>query len=537
MIVKNYVYRGLYRDSVQLMRISEEAKGIKGVLDAAIIMGTELNKRLLRERGLLTVEGEGAGENDLVVALKIAEGYDPDRIRDEIEKLLRGGGARGEYYYSVESAIEAIGGADLALISIPGEYVKDIALPLIEKGIHLHIFSDHVPIEDEVVIKKKAIENNVLVMGPEAGTSIISGVGIGFANAVERGGVGIIAAAGTGLQELSVLLSNGGLGVSHGIGVGGRDLKSGVGGLSTLFSIDLLERDESTDVIAIVSKPPSRDVAEKIISYIRSRASKKYVICFMGSDMHGWIVENRIIGVSTLHSAALATAHFYGEKQYTSMDKYLLPDIEEFINVIGREVRNRGGRRGFVRGLYTGGTLAYEAQYLLGKIIGPVYSNTPLHPGYGLDDPWVSYKHTVVDLGSEEFTKGRPHPMIDPSIRVERIVREARDRDVGVILMDFVLGYGSHPNPVEAHLEAIDEAFKIAERDGRYLTIIAHVAGTPKDPQNMEREIELLRNRGVYVFNSNALASIAAGFIAIGETGHDRIRSFIDKHLYPGVKP
>ncbi len=530
------MYRGLYRDSVQLMRLSEEARRIEGVVDAAIVMGTDLNKRLLGERGLLTVDGEAAGEGDLIIAVKVADGVDVEVVRERIEELLRGGGVGEGYYYSVESAIEGLGGADLALISIPGEYVRELALDLIEKGIHLHIFSDHVPLEDEVIIKRKALEKGVLVMGPEAGTSIISGVGLGFANAVERGGVGIVAAAGTGLQELSVLLSNAGLGISHGIGVGGRDLRVEVGGLSTLFSIDLLERDESTDVIAIVSKPPSHEIADKVLSYIRTSTLKKYVVCFMGSGLRGWIVRDRVLGSSTLHSAAMAVAYFYGDDVYRRVGEYLIPDLDRVLDIIKGEVRLKGGRKGFVRGLYTGGTLAYEAQYLLREILGPIYSNAPLDPRYRLDDPWVSRDHSIIDLGGEEFTKGRPHPMIDPSIRVDRVIQEARDSGVSVLLLDFVLGYGSHPSPVEAHIDAIEEAFKVAREDGRHLTIIAHVIGTPNDPQNMEHEIRLLEEHGVHVFRSNALASIVAGFIAAGITDRSIFREFINKHLYPGVE-
>ncbi len=528
--IKNYVFKGLYRDSVQLLRVSSEAKKINGVIDAAVVMGTDLNKKILREQGLLTGKAGSAGPDDLIVALRLEEGVDPEMVLEEIMELLQGGGG-GEYYYSIESAAKALGGADLALISVPGEHVRELAMELIDKGIHLHIFSDHVPLDDEVMIKRKAVDEGILVMGPEAGTSIISGVGLGFANRVLRGDVGVIAAAGTGLQEYSILLSNNGIGISHGIGVGGRDLWAEVGGLSTLFSINLLERDESTRIITIISKPPSERVAEKILKHLESRTRKKYVVCFMGSGLRGWIIKDRVIGASTLHAAASATAYHYGSEAYNQLTANLNPSINDLVRV----AEEAGPGAGYVRGLYTGGTLAYEAQYILLDILGEIYSNAPLPGANKLGDPWRSTGNTIIDLGGEEFTRGRPHPMIDPTIRAQRIIDEARDPSVRVILLDFVLGYGSHPDPVGAHLEAIDKAYRIAGKEDRSLTIIAHVAGTPMDPQGLEEQEEKLRDHGVLVFKSNAVAAIAAGLIVSHRTDSKYIKSLIDKYLDPGV--
>ncbi len=531
--VVNKVYRGLYRDSVQLLRIGEELKKVSGVVDAAAVMATELNKRLLEEQDLLTDEGRAAGDNDLVIAVKASTRDALEEALARAEELLKGGYEGGEYFYTIESALEALGGADIALISIPGEYVRDLALELIDKGIHLHIFSDHVPLEDEIEIKKRALEKGILVMGPEAGTSIISGVGLGFANAVERGPVGIVSASGTGLQELSVLLSNAGIGISHGIGVGGRELSDPVGGLSTFFSIKLLEKDESTSVIAIVSKPPSKRVVDKLIEYIRS-GGKKYVACFMGAGLRGWIKEDKALGASTLHMAALASAYLIGEDAYQRARAMLNIDLKEIARVIEKEASARE-KEAYIRGLFTGGTLAYEAQYILYDIVGEVHSNTPLNLMYKLPDPWRSIGHTIVDLGAEEFTHGRPHPMIDPSIRVKRIVEEASNRDVGVILLDFVLGYGSHERIIEEHIDAIKRAREVAEENGRHLTIIAHVVGTPRDPQDYSRGVELLKQSNVLVYPSNALASIVAGLIAKGVVDEEEISSILDKYLEPGV--
>ncbi len=532
-VVKNIVYKGMYRDSVQLMLISEEAKRIEGVVDAAVVMGTELNKRLLRDQGLLTSEGEGASENDLVITLKIRDDVDIEGVVKKVRELIEKPVMAEKLFYSIESALEGLGGADLALVSIPGGYVREVVEELIDRGVNVHIFSDHVPLEDEVYLKKKAIENKVLVMGPEAGTSIISGVGLGFANAVERGFVGIIAAAGTGLQEVSVLLSNTGLGVSHGIGVGGRDLWGEVGGLSTLYSIDLLERDENTSIIALVSKPPSESVSRKVLDYIVGKTKKKYVVCYIGSSLKEWILENRVIATNTLASTVLGVAKLVNEETYNSVLEKLVPSSGYIAGIVEKEISRNNGKRGYIRGLYTGGTLAYEAQYILYDLVGPVYSNAPLDKRYRLPDPWVSREHTIVDLGAEEFTKGRPHPMIDPSIRVKRVVEEARDEKVTVLLLDFILGYGSHRDPVGSLIDSLLEARDIARENGRWLTIIAHLLGTPNDPQGLTEQRRLLEKHDIIAVDTNVLAVLLAGFIANGITDTRLIDSYIEKYMLP----
>ncbi len=530
-IVKNIVLKNMYRDSVQLLRISEEAKKLEGVVDAAIVMGTVLNKKLLEDQGLLTSEGAGASESDLVIALKVREGVDVGEVVRRVRELVEKPVVVEKFFYSIESALDSLGEADLALISIPGEYVREVADKLLDRGVNLHIFSDHVPLEDEVYLKKKGVEKGVLVMGPEAGTSIINGVGLGFANVVKRGFVGLVAAAGTGLQEVSSLLSNVGLGVSHGIGVGGRDLWEDVGGLSTLFSIKLLEEDSGTEIVSIISKPPSESVSRKIIDYVVSETRKKYVICFIGSSLKKWVVRDRVLVTNTLASTVIGVSKLVSEEAYRSVLNKLVPSIDSIVEVVDKELSRKNGSRGFIRGLYTGGTLAYEAQLILQDLVGPVYSNTPLNPRYKLENPWVSEENTIVDLGSEEFTKGRPHPMIDPSIRVKRIVEEAGDPGVSVLLLDFVLGYGSHPDLVGAHLDALVKARENARENGRWLSIIAHVVGTPDDPQDLERQTRLLRDHGVIVADTNVLAVLLAGFIANGVVDPSVIDDYLRKYM------
>ncbi len=534
-LVKNFVKKNFYRDSVQLLHLSEEAKKIPGVLDAAIVMGTDLNKELLEKQGLLTDEGRTATDNDMIIALKVEEGANIDEILEKVENLLTAPAetTAEAYYYSLDSALEALKDANIAVVSIPGQYARDVVLKLLERNIHVHLFSDHVPLEHEIELKKIAYEKGLLLMGPEAGTAIINGVALGFANVVNRGPIGVVAAAGTGLQEFTVLVSQAGSGITHGIGVGGRDVKTPVGGLMTLLSIKAFEADPDTKVIAIVSKPPSPDVQDKIINYIAENTKKKYVTCFIGGKTFEIPekLKGRLVQTKTLHAAALEAVKLVDEKLYEEAKKKLFLPKEEIIRIAETEISKHGEKQKYIRGLFTGGTLTYETQVIFKELIGDVYSNTPLNPEYQLPDIHKSIKHTVIDLGEEEFTAGRAHPMIDPTIRLLRLVDEAKDPEVAVILLDFVIGYGSHPDPATAHLDAIKEAKKIAEEDGRHLTILAHITGTEKDPQNAKKQEEILRNAGVIVLPTNALMALTAALIAEKKIDEAKLDKFYNEFL------
>ncbi|MEM4970348.1 MAG: hypothetical protein QXE01_03750 [Sulfolobales archaeon] len=534
--IVNIVRRGLYRDSVQLLHISEQVRRFEGVLNAMIAMGTRLNKEILAREGLLSPEGMDAGENDLIIALKISDLADLNEVLAKIEDLLSKTPTQDlEIYSDLDHALEVNRDINLALVSVPGQYAREVVMKLLDRGLHIHLFSDHVPIEHEVEMKRYAVEKGLLLMGPEAGTSIISGVAIAFANQVRRGPVGIISASGTGLQEVSVLLHKIGLGISHGIGVGGRDLSREVGGIMTLFSIDVLERDEMTDVITIISKPPSREVMERVIDRI-SHGRKRYVTCFVG----GGIVDldprlrGRVSQAKTLHGAVLETVKIYRPDLYRGAYNRLWIDDHILAEISEASSRLREGQR-YVRGLFTGGTLAYEAMLILSEYLGDIYSNTPLKEDQKLLDPWRSVGNTIVDLGGEEFTEGRAHPMIDPGIRVKRIVEEASDPEVAVIMLDFVLGYGSHPDPVGFHAEAIRRAMDIARSSGRDLVILAHVVGTDEDPQVASAQENMLRKLGVIVLPTNATMAISAAMIASRRVDQrlllDFQRRFIEMNL------
>ncbi|MEM0452592.1 MAG: hypothetical protein QW382_05725 [Nitrososphaerota archaeon] len=520
-IVKNLVKMNFFRDSLQLMQLSEEVKKIDGVLDAALVMGTDTNKEILERLNLLTSEGKAATSNDLILAIKVRDESLLSRIIPVVEDMLMRPVTSlqptiDKTYYTVESALDDVPNINLAVISIPGQHVKEVALKLLEKGIHIHIFSDHVPIEDEVELKKYASERGLLVLGPGAGTSIINGKAIAFANKVRRGPIGIVAAAGTGLQEVSVLLDRVGLGISQGLGVGGNDVKESVGGIMTIDCIKYLEQDEETKAIMVVSKPPDTPVLKKIIKFIEEETKKPFTLCFLGTKKYvpPKKLAKRIHSCRSLHAAVLDMVKFINPEKYKDTKTSLSPKLSELKKSCKMLSKNLKPGQKYLRALYTGGTLMYESLLIYRELIGKdVYSNAPLDPRYKLEDPYKSYMHTVVDLGEEEFTAGRAHPMIDPTIRKIRLIEEARDPEVAVITLDFVLGYGANPDPVGAMQDAIIEAKRIAEKDSREIVMMAHVCGTEADPQNSSIQEEKLKNLGVIVFPTNALMVFASALV------------------------
>ena len=516
-LVKNVVKRNFQRDSVQLLRLSEEAKKIHGVRDAALVMGTVTNKEILTKLGLLTDEGRAATSSDMLLAVMADSKQETDDGLREIEQmLLRPPTAKARSYYSVEAAMQAMPGANLAIVSIPGEHAKDIVLKLLDLGVSVLLFSDHISPEVELELKQSAKTKGLLVMGPGAGTSIIGGKAIGFANVLRKGKVGIVAAAGTGLQEVSVLLSEAGLGISAGLGTGGGDVKTKIGGLMTLQSIDALERDPETDTVVVVSKPPDNDVEQRILDHIANKTKKHYVTCFLGPESYDVppTVRFRVKGTKTLHAAFYETALTAAPQLKAQTLRRFMLSRDELISIANSAASELKKSQRYIRGLYTGGTLEYETLIILRRLIGQVYSNAPLEPGLKLPDSYLSMKDSIIDLGEEEFTAGRAHPMIDPTIRKMRFVEEAKDPEVAVILMDIMLGYGSHPDPAGAMLGTIEEAKKIAESDGRVLPILAHVCGTEQDPQPRSEQEAKLKHAGVHVLPTNALMAIAGVLVS-----------------------
>ncbi len=474
-VVVNRVRRGFYADSVALMRISRSVSAVSGVEEASLMIGTPANRDLLAGSGLLAEEGKKAQADDLIIALRATNQAGADAALQEADKLLAGGQSnaaqgRVQAVRSFGSALAMRPEANLALISVPGEFAAAEARRALERGLHVMMFSDNVPVEEEIALKRLALSKGLLLMGPDCGTALISGAPIAFANVVPRGDVGLISASGTGLQEVSCLLARAGRGVSHGIGVGGRDLSEEVGGLMTLAAFDALEADPGTRHIVIVSKPPAQSVADRIHARV-ARSTKPVTLCLLGA------------GGTTLASA---TEKVLGH----ALPQGALPEVQK--------------RPGWVRGLYSGGTLCNEAQIVLLGAGLKVSSNVPV-PGATETTKLEMDAHTLIDLGDDDYTRGRPHPMIDPQLRNELLSRTLADPGVAVILLDVVIGHGAHEDPAGLIAQAIVACA------AKKPVVVASVTGTDADPQNYSRQVAKLASAGVLVAGSNAQAAALAG--------------------------
>ncbi len=510
MVTLNTVKRNHYQDSMKLMQISRELANSPGIKRASAIMATEANLKTLRDAGLIKTAPRSLGANDLIIAL---EAESETAGRDALGKIdfslaaPSGGAEHAAAYRSFEEALSPPGSPNIAVVSVPGEFAKLEVARAIKNNIHTFLFSDNLSIDEEVELKRRAAGRGLLMMGPGCGTALINGAGFGFANIVRRGSVGIVAAAGTGMQEVASLIHNWGLGVSHGIGVGGRDLSEKVGGLMALKAMELLQEDENTEIILLVSKPAPTKVVKKIIETARG-GKKPFAMCLLGENRID-AVENVFLA-DTLEELSLLAANLARgreEKRVRVSDAGLRRYAEDF-------VRSLRPSQKYVRGLFSGGTLCYEAQKILTSSLGKIYSNAPLSEDRLLSDSYKSRRHCCVDLGEEEFTVGRPHPMIDSTLRSERIIKEAEDPGTAVILLDIVLGYGSNADPAGELLPAILQARKTAEGKNRSLAFIAHVCGTDDDPQNLGLQREKLRRNGIRVATTNAQGARAAALIA-----------------------
>lgn len=517
MAVVSTIKKNYYQDSLKLMQISQKLSTLPGIRKASAIMATEANLRMLRDTGIIGQIPESASANDLIVAIEAESEKSAKEAIEKLDLLLsptRFGDTVKTEYKNLDSAYNALPQANLAIISVPGQYAKLEVAKAIERGLHTFLFSDNLSVEEEIELKERAKKRELLMMGPGCGTAIINGVGLGFANVVNRGPIGVIAAAGTGMQEVTSLIHNRGSGISHAIGLGGRDLSEKVGGIMAIEAIRMLKKDRSTQALLLVSKPPSEEVAQKVINSVRE-SEKPAVVCFLGNKFDKKIDSN-IRFSSTLEEAALEALRLVNgntDQHYILSDKSWKKQAKRFIQLLNPKQK-------YIRGLFSGGTLCYEAQCVLTPILGKIYSNAPLYKENKLDDSNRSKRHTCIDLGEEEFTLGRPHPMIDATLRKERLIKEASDPTTAVILFDVVLGYVSSPDPAGDLIPAIKEAKKIAMNKRRSIAFVAHVCGTEKDPQDLKSQEKKLVEIGVLVFPTNALASRVAGWIITrGEKG------------------
>jgi FdrA protein len=503
--VKTLVKKSEYHDSVTLMLVARELGKFPGVIDVGVIMATEANKALLKESGLLTPDCAVATPNDLVIAVSANDGA-ADAALLEAERLLKQKRASDEGAEfrpkTLRGAVKATPNANVAVISVAGRYATDEAWDALRRGLHVLLFSDNVSLDDEIALKRYARDHGLLLMGPGAGTAILNGVALGFANVVPSGPVGIVSAAGTGLQEVSTLLAKNGIGITQGLGTGGRDLKEEVGGIMMLQALQALQVDPATQVIALVSKPPSPGVAEAILDQV-AQSDKPAIVGFMGANPDQFRSIPNATMARTLQETALLAAKAAGANI-------------NVVDVIAREEKELQAQaqtlraalkteQKYLRGLFSGGTLCYESQVIWrDRLSAPVLSNAPLTHNHQLADSLHSIKNTCVDLGEEEFTVGRPHPMIDNDLRIRRLLQEARDPEVAVIVLDVVIGYGAHPDPASELGPAIRQAKQQADRE---LIVVASVTGTEQDPQRLSVQVAALKSAGVIVCDSNAAAA------------------------------
>jgi FdrA protein len=462
-VLRCAVRPGSYYDSVVLMQLQRALGALPGIADAGVVMATPANREMLAASGLLP-ESLEAGEGDLLIAVKAeseaAAGEALGRV-DALLQVRRVDGGQGFRPRSLESAVKALPGARWVLVSVPGRYAAGVAEQALDLGRHVFLYSDNVPLAEEAALKRKAFERGLLVMGPDCGTAIVGGTGLGFANRVRRGSIGIVAASGTGLQMVASRIHELGGGISQAIGTGGRDLSSEVGGITARQALDLLGRDPETEAIVLLSKPPSPVVAARVLAAAQA-VGKPVVVNFLGSAPPVRRLGNVRFAVSLEEAAEMAVG------PHPRPLSHCPP-----------AARERGAPA--LVGLFSGGTLASEVRLGLQTFLG------------------ADAAHTILDLGDDEFTVGRLHPMIDQDLRLRRLRSEAADPRVSVILLDVVLGDGAHADPAGELAPVIERV--LGER-GRDLEVFALVVGTDQDPQGFEEQSATLERAGARVFRT-----------------------------------
>lgn len=499
--MRTEIRHGAYHDSVVLMQLQRALARLEGVIDAGAVMGAPANKELLAQSNLLSPEAKQAGSDDLILVVQGESDEAAAAALAQVDALLRRKHTvETDVAYrpkSLAAAAQLAPDALWVLISTPGRYAAEVAREALASGRHVLLYSDNVSIEEEVTLKREAASRGLLVMGPDCGTAIVNGVGLGFANAVRRGNIGVVGASGTGLQLVSSRIHQLGAGITHALGTGGRDLIQSVGAVTAQQSLSLLLRDPESAVVVLISKPPAADVAAQLLASARS-SHKPVVVNFIGYQSAASPVGN-IHFVATLDDAAELAVRLAAEATTAPAT----PPFAGFAST-----------QRYLRGLYSGGTLAYEAQLILRDLLPGLYSNAPLQKEWRLPKATVSQGHTIVDLGEDEFTVGRLHPMMDNELRIRRLAQEASDPETAVILLDVVLGFGAHEDPASELAPAIADALARARAAGRHLEVIAAVIGTEQDPQNLDRQLFMLHEAGATVTTHHAEAVMRAGELA-----------------------
>jgi FdrA protein len=499
-VTKFIIRKNQYFDSVFLMGINKSILSESGVIQSAVLMGTPNNKKLLTDIQVVSPEIDQAGANDLIVAV-IAETEDSaasalGKLDEFLERVPSP--SKQTEYKTIEDGFRVKPNANLAVISVPGEFAAREAFKALDHGLNVFLFSSNVSVEDELKMKRIARDKGLLVMGPDCGTSILCGTGIGFANKVRRGPVGVVGPSGTGLQEMTCLVHHSGSGISHAIGTGSRDLKDEIGGLTTFMALDLLEKDASTNVVAIISKPVGDGTLNLLLSRLKDY-TKPVVTCFMGETQQLNSPNKALHFTTTIDEAAEKVIGLLGLAYHSERN---VLDGQR----IDSERLSYSPQQKFVRGLFAGGTFCYQSQAILLGQGFELHSNEPLKGVMTLSDPDNAVGNSLIDMGDEHYTQGKPHPMLDGTMRSIRILHEADDSGMAVLLLDFILGFNASADPVGEALQNILAAQKKAEMNGRHLTVIASLTGTEEDPQDFNLQRKLLEDAKVIVTDSNAQA-------------------------------
>lgn len=512
-MIKTTVMPNCYMDSILILNVSREMMKLPGVKKAVVVMATDMNKTVVDEFGGMTDAVRAAGSNDLILsldcekeeAIKLAE----EKVKEIVEgKGKAGGGEAQVEYRKITGAKSAMPEANICIISLPSEYALDEAKTALANDMNLFIFSD-MDEDEELEIKQIAHEKGLFVMGPGAGTAVVNGISIGLMSKIRRGRIGIVAASGSGLQEVAVLIHNMGEGVSQAIGTGGHDLSEKVGGIMFLQAMDYFTNDPETDVLVLVSKPPHPSTARKI--YENLPKNKPVVIFFLGGDAEE-IQAAGAYAPKTLEEAAIMAVELERGVKPAVRD-IVAEDKAIFADLAAAEKAKLAPEQKYLRGLFCGGTHSEEAVTLLQEFVPNMHSNIKFGKVHLLEDRRQSHENSLVDMGDEVFTKGKPHPVMDPSILVDRMIQEAHDKQTGVILFDLLYGHAIHADPVGAIEDALREIKRIEKEEGRHICVIASLCGTDIEPQNVADQARRLEEYGVILQPSNAKAALLAGLI------------------------
>lgn len=494
------IKKNRYVDSVTLMSIGDKIMKMDGIVNAEVQMGTWANQELLNELGYELPEDAGA--DDLILAVNGETEVEIQAALVRMEEILDHKDLDDEEQYSSLDEIDfEENHFDLAQISLPGRYAYAQADKALDKGLHLFIFSDNVTLEEERKLKEKGRDKGLLVMGPDCGVGMIGGVCLGAGSIMNEGNVGIVAASGSGAQEVACLLEQCGLGISALIGTGGRDLYPEIGGIEMIQGMKLLDQDTDTELIILVSKLADYDVMKKILTEA-DKLTKPVVAVFLGSDQK-LFDGHKAISAFSLEEAALKTAELLHPGSAAAF-RHTESEIEL---IVKKETAQYNDKQRYFRGLYCGGTFTEEGLLHYSQIPGiKLYSNLKTAYAEKLEDSHVSKGHTILDMGAEDFTAEAPHPVFDPHLRIRRMEQELQDEETAVILLDFITGPGVAEDPITPFVESIQK-----RNPDRHITYIANICGSVNDPQNIVEKKQMLLDAGVIVTSCSYESARLAG--------------------------